>query len=195
MIQQMDVAILLWIQETLRSEFWTPVWKGITFLGDEGWFWIALGMGLLIFQKTRKTGSTVLLALIIGALITNVTLKNLVARPRPYVYTELIISLLAPQSDFSFPSGHTCASFAAAWVCWKRFPVLFEKKIKRDQWQIGKLLGAAALVLAALIAFSRMYLGVHYPTDIVGGLLVGLFSGWLACKCCANDRKQERKIL
>lgn len=182
MIQQMDVSVLLWIQENLRFDFLTPFWKAVTFLGDSGWFWIALGIGLLLFKRTRKVGMTVLTALIIGALITNVTLKNLVARTRPYVYTTAIQSLLPPQSDFSFPSGHTCASFAAAWVCWKLLPTLSYGEKGGCSGKIGKVFGAGALVLAGLIAFSRMYLGVHYPTDILGGLIVGLTAGWLALR-------------
>lgn len=166
-IQRMDVAILLWIQENLRAEIFTPFWKIVTALGNGGWFWIVLGLGFLCFKRTRKTGITLLIALVIGALITNVALKNLVARVRPYDYTEAIRSLLPPQSDFSFPSGHTCASFAAAFVCLKRLP---------RAW------GVAAMGLAGLIAFSRLYLGVHFPTDILGGLVIGLAAGWLACR-------------
>ena len=163
----MDVSILLWIQENMRFDFLTPFWRAVTFLGNGGWFWIALGIGLLCFKRTRRTGFTVLAALVIGALITNVGLKNMVARIRPYDYTEAIHALLPPQSDFSFPSGHTCASFAAAFVC---------LKLLAGAW------GKSAVVLAALIAFSRLYLGVHFPTDILGGLLIGLDSGWIACR-------------
>ncbi len=166
-IQQLDVSILLWIQENLRVDALTPFWKAITMLGNGGWFWIALGLGLFCFKRTRKTGIAVLAALVIGGLITNVALKNLVARIRPYDYTAAIRSLLPPQSDYSFPSGHTCASFAAAFVCLRRLP---------RNW------GAGAMVLAGLIAFSRLYLGVHFPTDILGGLVIGLAAGWLACR-------------
>lgn len=177
MLQQIDLSILFWIQENLRFDFLTPFWKAVTFLGNGGWFWIALGIGLLCFKKTRRTGFTVLLALVIGALITNVGLKNLVARTRPYDYTEAVRSLLPPQSDFSFPSGHTCASFAAAFVCLKLLPGF---------WGIG------AMLLAALIAFSRLYLGVHYPTDILGGLLIGLAAGWMAC-CLLHLQYQKKR--
>lgn len=195
-IQQIDVAVLLWIQENLRGDFWTPIWKGITFLGDKGWFWIALGIGLLLFKKTRKVGITVLMALLMGALITNVTLKNVVARTRPYRYTDGIRSLLPPQSDFSFPSGHTCASFAAAWVCWRLLPGVgrmgtkkyfsgkkaeMRTEVRQKCRLFYKAAGVGAMILAGFIAFSRMYLGVHYPTDILGGALAGILAGWLAC--------------
>lgn len=180
MLQQMDLSVLLWIQENLRVDFLTPFWKAVTFLGNGGWFWIALGIGLLCFKRTRRVGITLLAALVIGALVTNVALKNLVARTRPYDYSEGIKALLPPQSDFSFPSGHTCASFAAAYVCLKMLP---------GDWGIG------AMILAGLIAFSRLYLGVHFPTDILGGLLIGLAAGWLACRmmCYRNIKKVKNK--
>ena len=73
-IQQMDVAILLWIQENLRSDIWTGFWKAVTHLGDTGWFWIVLGLVLFLFKKTRRTGIAVMIALMIGALITNLRL-------------------------------------------------------------------------------------------------------------------------
>lgn len=180
MLQQMDLSVLLWIQENLRMDFLTPFWKAVTFLGNGGWFWIVLGIGFLCFKRTRRVGITLLAALVIGALVTNVALKNLVARTRPYDYSEVIKALLPPQSDFSFPSGHTCASFAAAYVCLKMLP---------GGWGIG------TMILAGLIAFSRLYLGVHFPTDILGGLLIGLAAGWLACRmmCYRNIKKVKNK--
>ena len=171
---------MLWIQENLRMDFLTPFWKAVTFLGNGGWFWIVLGIGFLCFKRTRRVGITLLAALVIGALVTNVALKNLVARTRPYDYSEVIKALLPPQSDFSFPSGHTCASFAAAYVCLKMLP---------GGWGIG------TMILAGLIAFSRLYLGVHFPTDILGGLLIGLAAGWLAYRmmCYRNIKKVKNK--
>lgn len=167
MLQQIDLSVLVWIQENLRVEFLNGFWRAITFLGDGGWFWIALGLGLLCWKKTRPAGACVLLALVIGALITNVCVKNLVCRVRPYDASDRIRLLIAPQVDFSFPSGHTCASFAGAWACRKR---------------LARRYGILALILASLIAFSRLYVGVHYPTDVLGGLVIGLFSGICACR-------------
>lgn len=161
------MAVLLWIQEFLRADFLTGFWKAVTFLGDGGWFWIALGMGLLALKKTRKAGAAVLLSLALGALVTNVFLKNAVARMRPYDYTAQILALLPPQHDFSFPSGHTCASFAAALACF---------------WLLPRRYGVCALILAALIAFSRLYLGVHFPTDVLAGGLIGAGAAWLSCR-------------
>lgn len=164
---QLDGNILLFIQENIRQEWMNGFWKAVTFLGDAGWFWIVLSVILLCFKKTRSVGIAALLALLIGALITNVTLKNLIARIRPYEVVEGLSILVSKPHDYSFPSGHTCASFAAATVYYK----MFSKK-----W------GIPALILAALIAFSRLYVGVHYPTDVLAGLLIGVLAGWVAYK-------------
>lgn len=154
---QLDTGILLWIQEHMRVDFLTGFWKVVTFLGNAGWFWILLGVILVCIPKTRKVGIIALLSLAMGALITNVWLKEFVARPRPFDAVETIIPLIAAPKDFSFPSGHTCASFAVALVCYRMLPRKY---------------GAAVMVLAALVAFSRLYLGVHYPSDVLGGFLV-----------------------
>lgn len=111
-IQNMDAQILLFIQQYIRKDIFDGFWKTITFLGDGGWFWIALGVILLIPKKTRKAGFTALIALAIGAVFTNLGLKQLVARTRPYDAVEGLVPLVAKLKDFSFPSGHTCASFA-----------------------------------------------------------------------------------
>ena len=123
-------------------------------------------MGLLFLfpKKTRKAGVTALLALAIGAVVTNLCLKDLVARIRPYDSVEGLVPLVARLKDYSFPSGHTCASFACAGVYYKAFP---------GKW------GKAAMVLAVLIALSRLYVGVHYPTDVLVSLILGSIYGAL----------------
>ena len=169
-ISQLDQNILLFIQEYIRHDWMDWLWKGITHLGDFGIFWILLTIVLLIPKKTRKAGVASALALIIGTLITNVAIKNVVARIRPYEVIQELELMFEKQKDFSFPSGHTCASFASAFAIY-RCKEVFPKK-----WRI------AAMVLATLIALSRLYVGVHYPTDVLGGLIVGLFSGWAGWK-------------
>ena len=132
----------------------------ITTLGDEGIFWIAVGIICLFFKKHRKMGWQVLLSMLVTFIIGNLILKNVIARPRPFVVEpEALALLIIPQpGEFSFPSGHTMNGFTAA------FALFFN----------NKKFGIPALILATLIAFSRLYHFVHFPTDIIGGFCVGL---------------------
>ena len=148
----------------------------ITHLGDKGIFWIALTLLLLALRKTRKLGVTCMISMIIGLIITNLIIKNWVARVRPYELIEGLELIIERQHDFSFPSGHTTNSFACAWVIFR-----MEKK----RW------GVPALVLAILISLSRLYVGVHYPTDVIGGMAIGIFSAEAAMPIV---RLMRRKI-
>ncbi len=165
---QLDGNILLWIQENIRQDYMNGFWKLITSLGNSGWFWIALSVLLLVFPNTRKAGLLALLSMAFCALITNVCLKNLIARPRPYTQIPELIRLIGPQSDWSFPSGHTTASFASA------FSYLYGLPQKKY--------AVPGFLLATMIAFSRLYVGVHYPTDILGGLIIGTLGSWIIHK-------------
>lgn len=167
MLLDLDGNFLLFLQEYIRQDWMNGFWKAVTMLGDGGWFWIALAAALLIPRKTRLMGFTALLAMGIGALFVNIGLKNIVARIRPYEVVDGLRLLIDPQHDFSFPSGHSCASFASALVYLRTGPRKF---------------GVPAMVLAALIAFSRLYVGVHYPTDVLAGIAVGILSALLAEK-------------
>lgn len=164
-VQNLDGEILLQIQQHLRTDMLTPFMKIVTFLGNGGWFWILCAVVLLAVPKTRKTGYAAVLSLIFGVIVTNLLLKNIVARPRPFAEIEALIPLIAKPTDFSFPSGHTTASFAVALVMLRMLP---------------KKIGIPAVVLAALVAFSRLYLGVHYPTDVLAGFVVALVGSSLA---------------
>ena len=119
----------------------------------------------LAAPKTRKTGYAAALSLIFGAIVTNLLLKNIVARPRPFAEIEALIPMITKPKDFSFPSGHTTASFAVALVMLRMLPKKF---------------GIPAVVLAALVAFSRLYLGVHYPTDVLTGFVIALVGSMLS---------------
>ena len=153
-----DGQILLWIQDNVRNDMLTPIIKFITNLGNSGWIWIALTILCLLFAKTRKAGVLSAIALIGSLLINNLLLKNLIARARPYEVVEGLTRLIEAQTDYSFPSGHAGASFAAAVIFFIYLP---------------KKLGVPALVLAILISLSRLYLGVHYLTDVLAGGLMG----------------------
>ena len=162
---KMETNILLYIQENLRFDFLTPIMIFLTYLGDAGIVWIVLSVLFLIFKKTRKTGIMTSTALIFDLLTVNVFLKNLVARTRPYEVIEGLTILIEKQSDFSFPSGHTAASFGFVSVLW------FSK---------NKKLWAPLTLLAILISYTRLYVGVHYMTDVLGGALVGTLCGFFA---------------
>lgn len=159
-IMSIDRGILMFIQEFVRNDILTPVFLFITHLGDRGMIWIVLSVCLLIPRKTRQIGIMGLLALLGSLLVNNMLVKNLVARQRPFYVIEGLSILIDTPSEFSFPSGHTASSFAAAFVFFRHLP---------------KKYGIPAVVLAALIGLSRLYIGVHYPTDV----LFGVLSGWL----------------
>ena len=166
--EHFDLPILDWIAETLHCGFLDFLMPLITVLGNAGIFWIAVAVVLLFIPKYRKIGLGMGAALIIGLLVCNVTLKPLIARPRPYDYQlahfgKTIELLIARPHDFSFPSGHTLASFEGATVL-----LIGNKK-----------LGIPAMILACLIAFSRMYLYVHYPTDVLVSVVLGIAFGFL----------------
>lgn len=158
-----ELNILDWIQ-TLRTPFLDKIMVFITRLGDAGIIWIVLSIVLLLIPKTRKSGAVMVAALVVDVLLCNIVLKNLVARTRPYDVNTGVHLLVAKLHDYSFPSGHTAASFASVTALY----LAGEKKL----WKF-------ALVLACLIAISRLYLYVHYPTDVLGGILFGVISGYL----------------
>lgn len=157
----MELQFLDFLQ-TIHTPLLDKILAFITSLGNAGIIWIVLAVVLLILPKTRKTGIIVAAALLMDLVLCNLILKNLVARVRPYDVNTAIAVLIKKPLDFSFPSGHTAASFAA-------MTALFLAKMKKA-W-------IAALVLAVLIAFSRLYFYVHYPTDVLGGAVVGILSG------------------
>ena len=166
MMNIFELKILDFIHNLLESSFFDRVFAFITKFGDGGIFFIALGLLLLISKKTRKIGITVLLSIIIGYITGNLIIKNVVARTRPYdVNTALIIMTKKP-SDYSFPSGHTLVAVESA------FSIFFYNK----KW------GIAAIIFAALIGLSRLYLYVHYPTDVLVGAILGFFTAFAAKK-------------
>ncbi len=156
-----DLPILDWIQANLQSGFMDAFMPFITKFGDHGTFWMIVAAILFIIPKTRKTGLGMAIAMMIGLLVCNVTLKPLVGRIRPYdLQAELgiTIQLLGERMhNFPFPSSHTLASFEAAVVLLKN----------------SKKMGIPAMILAVLIAFSRLYLYVHYPTDVIVSVILG----------------------
>lgn len=158
-----EIGILDWIQ-SIRSPVVDMVMTFITRLGNAGAVWIVLAVILLIIPKTRRSGAVLAAALCVDALLCNGILKTLFGRIRPYDVNTSVRLLIARPVDFSFPSGHTAISFAAVTA----LKMAGEGKL----WK-------PALVIAVLIAFSRLYLYVHYPTDILGGVIVGGAAGYI----------------
>lgn len=152
----MDFGIL-YALNAVHSGFLDKLMIGITYLGEKGIFWICVSIILIAFKKTRKCGFFMLISMIIGVIIGNGLIKNLVARSRPCWIDESIQLLIANPKDYSFPSGHTLASFEAAISI-----LLFDKK-----W------GALATITAFFIGLSRLYLFVHFPSDVVAGAVLG----------------------
>lgn len=152
----MELRILEQIQ-MWHTPFLDNFFKYFTFLGNGGWFFIVMGIIFLITKKTRKTGLRVLIALLISLIVGNIILKPLVARPRPYWVKDVDI-LVKHLKDYSFPSGHSYAASA--------FAASLRYEFKK--WSIFWF------ALAILMGISRLYLFVHYPTDVIAGLILGV---------------------
>ena len=179
---QAESGLLLWIQ-SLRSDFMTVFMTGVTSLNYKGIVWILVTLALLAFRKTRRLGVMCAVALTCGLVVTNLVIKNWVARVRPYEVIEGLESLMGIQKDYSFPSGHATSSLACATVLLMRGP---------KKW------GVPAMVLAILISLSRLYVGVHYPTDVLAGAAIGtccaLFAVWLLPKIEQRYPKVKKMI-
>lgn len=163
-LQNIDFSILDFIQNNLRSEFMDKLMIFITNLSNHGEIWIAIAVLFLLLKKYRKNGLTLSLALIINLIGCNLILKPLFQRPRPCDINKTVQLLINRPHGYSFPSGHTTVSFAAATVI----------------YTINKKWGIASYILASLIAFSRLYLYVHNPSDILGGIIFGVLFAIIA---------------
>ena len=184
MVTQIDFCILNAIQ-TLRTPVLDFIMRYITYLGSGGAVWIVISVIMLFFKRTRKTGITLALALIIGLLLSTLGLKNIIMRERPFNTEGALLdvnSLLigAPSGRVSFPSGHSVSSFSAAAVL-----MIYSRKI-----------GMPAFILAAFIAFSRLYLYVHFPSDVIAGAILGILFAVISDITVNSIRRKvyERKL-
>ncbi|MEA4894707.1 MAG: phosphatase PAP2 family protein [Oscillospiraceae bacterium] len=162
-LRNLDANALLYIQDFLRTPFLTPFMVFFSKIGNMGIVWIVTGLLLLIPKRTRRGGFDMLLCLIAAYAVNDLLVKPLVGRARPYETIEGLRILVSPLSSYSFPSGHTNSSFASAIA----LTLAFGKK------------GALAYIPAVLIAFSRCYVGVHYPSDVFAGMIVGTLTALL----------------
>lgn len=173
------MKILDLIQQ-IRTPVGDTVMCFITKLGDAGMIWIVLAVILLLIPRTRKTGMVLMAALCIDFVLCNGILKNMFGRIRPCDINTQVSLLIARPNDFSFPSGHTAVSFAAVTALY------FSGR--NSLWKM-------ALVLACFIAFSRLYLYVHYPTDILGGILTGFIAGYVGYVIIQQWSKRRKNYL
>ena len=157
----LDWSILHWIQSTLTCPALDFLMPKITLLGNGGVIWLLASGGLLCTKKYRKQGVVLLGSLAVGVLVGNVFLKNLIARPRPCWLDSSVQLLITNPTDYSFPSGHTLSSVIGATVLTKT----------------DRRFGYVAIPLAALIAFSRLYLYVHFPSDVLAAAVLGIVIG------------------
>ena len=159
-ITQIDFSILDFIQENLKCDFLDWLMVLLSRLGEGGILWFAIAIPMLFFKKSRTCGVVMILSMGVTLLLGEFLFKNLVGRVRPCNINTDIEMLVKRPSSYSFPSGHTSASFASATTVF--------------QW--NKKVGVLALVLAVLVAFSRLYNYVHFPTDVLAGALFGIFA-------------------
>ena len=157
-----EFAILNFIQQ-LRCEPLDAAMRFVSWTGNHGMVWILLAVLLLMMKRQRRHGLSASCGLILDLVSCNLVLKPLIGRVRPFAYNPTVELLVAPPLDASFPSGHTAAAFA----------VVFALKAS------GSALWKPALIWAVLMAFSRLYLYVHCPTDVLGGMFLGAAMGWL----------------
>lgn len=173
-VTKIDHAILLFIQNYLRFPILHPVMRFFSFLGEVGWFWIALILVLLIFKKTRRAGIAAAISLVITFCIIRFGIKPLVGRVRPYNDFADLIPLGAIPSDLSFPSGHTATAFAVVLVLQRMLPNKFSVPL---------------IILATLVSVSRLYNCVHYPTDVLCGFLIGYFVSQIVAFVAIQSKK------
>ena len=155
-----ELESLSWIQDH-RIDILNPVMKFFSFLGNKGWFWIVLAIVLLAMNRTRRIGIEVAVAMLLMFIVGNLALKHIFDRVRPYEVHQALITLGARPHDASFPSGHSMQAFAASTAIF----------LNNRKW------GTAALIVAALIAVSRLYNAMHYPTDVIAGVVLGIAAG------------------
>jgi len=174
-LQSIDESILLWVQDNLRSDKITPYIKTLTRLGDYGLLWIGFSLLLMFNKDTRKAGRLSLISICVCFMLNNMVIKNIVDRDRPYEVLNELKILIERQPDSSFPSGHAANSLASAIVFFQMF------KGKKSRFSI--------LLAGLVMALSRVYVGVHYLSDILVGISVGIISGLSVCKFAKKKEK------
>lgn len=174
-IYEMDFSVLAFIREHMSCRAMDIVMKLFTYAGNWGIIWIALTVGLLISKKYRRLGITMTIGLLVCLGVGNLLLKPLIARDRPFIADPAIMLAISPPSGYSFPSGHSFSSFVSASILAK-----YSRKA-----------AAFAVPTAVLIAFSRLYFCVHFPTDVICGAALGIIAGLTIYRLRRDKTEQE----
>ena len=177
-MQTLELTILNWIQAHLRCGFLDAVLPAISWTCNHGELWILLAVVLLLVRSQRKYGAAVSCALVLDLISCNLIIKPLVGRVRPFAVNTAVQLLTKAPLDASFPSGHTAVSFAA----------VFALKTA------GSPLWKPALAVAVVIALSRLYLYVHWPSDVLAGALLGAAVGWAGAKLTALALRRTQRL-
>ncbi len=211
---QLDGNLLIGIQDALNADWLTPIMKAITYFGEGGIFWITVCFLLLFFKKTRRLGIFCALALLFNFICVNVILKPVVDRTRPFELFAEVYNYIGDPGDASFPSGHTSNAVAPAWAmfratmpsrlrksdgkkgdrCYDTVPCLGWKGVGADPKLFHKL-GVAGVVLAFFIGISRLYLGVHFPSDVICGFLIGIMCATVVYLVLIGIEKRRGRLI
>lgn len=175
-ITALDFNIVLWVQQHIRSPFLSAFFIPFTTIGNAGILFILIGIIMLFFKKTRQSGRLLLLSITISFILNDIVIKNIVQRPRPYNTFSQIIPLVPPPGKYSFPSGHTAAAFSSM------ITLFFTQK----------KCALTGLFIALLMGFSRIYVGVHYPTDVFCGAILGTTVAVVAAIIFKKTMHKER---
>lgn len=170
--------ILLYIQNHIRNESLDKIMKFITVLGDKGILWGSAAVLLAASEKHKKTGIKLGTALGIGAVITNLATKNTIRRPRPFEAIDGLLPLIPPPADWSFPSGHTTSSVACGTLLLMHMP---------------KKIGIPSFITGIMISLSRIYVGVHYPSDVLAGAAAGVIAAVVSDKAVDKYFSPDRR--
>lgn len=173
-LMTLDDKILMWLQENFRNDILSAFFSFFTHLGDHGEIWIIMILALLHISRYRRTGLTALLSLASTFLLVDFVMKPWIKRVRPYEVIEGLQRLVGPENSYSFPSGHSSTSLAVGYVLLRKLPAVY---------------GIPAFLVAILMAFSRMYVGVHYPSDVIIGALIGIAVGEICIRIEAGREK------
>ena len=173
-------SILLFLQNYVRNPVLNALLIPFTLSNNAGISCILIVAVFIYFKSLRKAGILMGISLLLEFLLNNLIIKNLFARIRPYEVIDGLILLVGKAPDYSFPSGHTGSAFALAVVIF----MVMDRKY-----------GIIALILASLMGFSRLYVGIHYPSDVLGGVILGVVTSIIVVKCFPDSSRLMKKFI